>query len=173
MTEVYHKEEHEPSSTPAANPAFFEAPITTILASYDPVYAHTISSHHLMDAYHTLLFRLKIAAPSLSAHGPAHPPLQAWASNSTTLARCIQRDIRRSIEDSIVLASQQPSNRDACSSELHPGMLRAARDATTLSQLAVRVVTMVFKFPVLQAQFLGKCFQPLEACMRVLIIFQS
>ncbi|KAJ2992149.1 hypothetical protein NUW54_g8003 [Trametes sanguinea] len=135
-------------------PTYFRSPVNTLVASLQETPSEPdITSHDVLDAYSTFILRISTVARSLLHCNDARS-LQCVRGSSTSLSRCIQRDIRLALADPLAVAKSQTS---ATSSWLEAGLsdeqIYSARTTSAVCQSAFNLLSNIFSFPALYSLF--------------------
>lgn len=140
------------TSTPDAHyqlsVTYFKSPLLTLLASLDDFTSDNTTPHDICDAYSTLYLRIRGISSSLLQSTANTPILKPISEYSSALARCLQRDIRRALDDPL---ASSPHVRDATG--LSEEAARFAHDMAMLSQYAIQVAAVICRFPALTSLF--------------------
>ena len=141
---------------------FLRSPILTLSGSLDSDAGGNISTHDLLDAYATLALRIRTICTPSTGDESTIPALRALKTHSFLLSCCVQRDIRRALEDPFGSPTSQSTNEHLFNPMIQPitqplrGLICAAQDSSALCQQAIQVVSLIFRFPALYSLFTGK-----------------
>ncbi|KAI0335777.1 hypothetical protein GY45DRAFT_1292253 [Cubamyces sp. BRFM 1775] len=147
-------------------PSYFSSPVDTLIASLDRTPVDEPTVHDLLDAYGTFSLRIKAVAVPLSQDTTPDDlhALRYIRHNSALLGRSIQRDIRRALFDPLPDTSNV-ANLDMLTDTSFPDFtasderLFAAKHISMLCQLALQLVSNIFRLPVLHRLFPNPALQ--------------
>ncbi len=146
------------SPTTAAPVTYFRSPLLTLVSSIEH---NDVPVPDILDAYSILTLRIQSLASSLGLNASNLPALGLISQLSEPLARRLQHDIRRALDDPSTLfpATFPMIARGVMaplSTDLHRDAVHAAREASLMTQYALRIVATVFRFPRLGSLFSGE-----------------
>ncbi|CAL1712298.1 unnamed protein product [Somion occarium] len=139
---------------PLSLSTYFRSPVCTLVASLEDEYHEVVSFHDVCQAYDLLCLRIQRIAEALLTHvNPVPPVLTCLQKYSSSIARCLRRDINcaftypltdpprpnRQIPDSVPLLFHNPPDDE----------VKVAEDASAICQHAIRLASIMFKFPAL------------------------
>ncbi|KAI0632232.1 hypothetical protein C8Q77DRAFT_1197483 [Trametes polyzona] len=136
---------------------YFRSPINVLIASLEADTSADHTLHDVLDAYATFSLRIK-AVSSLLSQAKDYVALRYLKSNVTSLARCIQRDLRRALREPFTSDSHTKGVGTASSTVFPtPGSSSAAvntiRDIAAICHHALQLLSDIFHFPGLFSLF--------------------
>ncbi len=146
------------SPTTPAPVTYFRSPLLTLVSSIEH---NDVPVPDILDAYSILTLRIQSLASSLVLNASNLPALGFFAQTSEPLARRLQHDIRRALDDPFTLspAISPMIARGVMAplpTDLQRDAVHAAREASLMTQYALRIVATVFRFPRLGSLFSGE-----------------
>ncbi|TFK93094.1 hypothetical protein K466DRAFT_538625 [Polyporus arcularius HHB13444] len=134
---------------------YFRSPLLTLVASIEH---NDVPVPDILDAYSILTLRMQSLATSLELNASNLPALGYIAQSSEPLARRLQHDIRRALDDPFTLSpATSPmiahGSMAPLPTDLQRDAVHAARDASLMTQYALCIVATVFRFPRLGSLF--------------------
>lgn len=138
--------------TPMDHPEFLTSPIHTILCSTDARTSEALSAHDMLDAYTTLLVRLRSSINALSAPAGKLRALDALRASASILAAALCRDIAR--------ANAVPQNIEKTLAlgwrfGLSDCQRRFAVESISVCHLAIQLSSLIFRLPTISSCFPG------------------
>ncbi|CDO69848.1 hypothetical protein BN946_scf184884.g7 [Trametes cinnabarina] len=149
---------------------YFKSPVNTLVASLQQT-SEDITVHDLLDAYSTICLRVSTVEHALLPPNDA-PALQYVRSNSLSLGRCMQRDIRLALLDPLRVAKTE-----SLASVSWPAIgiseeqFCAARITAMLCHSALNLVSAIFRSAAMHRLFSHNVLQHLLD--DVLVVAQS
>lgn len=131
------------------HPDYILSPISTLV--YSTEHPTTLTAHDILDAYSTLYTRLRLCCEMLSQPQATISQLQAFEAlkaAATPMCTALLRDMQR--EDFRSFPSVSNNGKITAT-----GLRRLAVDSASVSNRALQICSMLFRFPVLSACFPG------------------
>ncbi|KAI0754826.1 hypothetical protein C8Q80DRAFT_1247683, partial [Daedaleopsis nitida] len=135
---------------------YLRSPLLTLMYSLQDDATDDMALYDILDAYSTLLIRIRTITPSLVTPNTLNNPQLALLSDSSEyLARCLQRDIRR-VLDRPLRSGSQSYYLGVVTVSLEEFDEDAAHHATIVSmvcQHAIQIAAVVFRLSYLHSPF--------------------
>ncbi|KAH9028344.1 hypothetical protein EDB85DRAFT_2256384 [Lactarius pseudohatsudake] len=133
---------------PLEHPDYFLGPVETIACSLSALSSGRLSLHDITEAYHTLSMRIRRSSSTLTVRTKSFPALEPLRRKGADVAAALRRDISWAV-----------------------ARFRAAPDLSTLCHYALRLLSEIFRLPVLSVglfmlQHLGSLLEDVISIVR-------
>ncbi|KAH9080203.1 hypothetical protein EDB83DRAFT_2337759 [Lactarius deliciosus] len=146
---------------PLEHPDYFLGPVETIACSLSALSSGRLSLHDITEAYHTLSMRIRRSSSILTVRTKSFPALEPLKRKGADVAAALRRDI------SWALHGSAPRTPSSLSDPTDEGV---TADLSTLCHYALRLLSEIFRLPVLSsvfsAQHLGSLLEDVICIVR-------
>ncbi|KAH8994356.1 hypothetical protein EDB86DRAFT_3078209 [Lactarius hatsudake] len=158
---------------PLEHSDYFLGPVETIACSLSALSSGRLSLHDITEAYHTLSMRIRRSSSTLTVRTRSFPALEPLKRKGADVAAALRRDISWALHDSAPRASEDSSSSlsdEGVSWEPTAYNKTRAADLSTLCHYALRLLSEIFRLPVLSsvfsAQHLGSLLEDVISIVR-------
>ncbi|KAH9168458.1 hypothetical protein EDB89DRAFT_1583918 [Lactarius sanguifluus] len=144
---------------PLEHPDYFLGPVETIACSLSALSSGRLSLHDITEAYHTLSMRIRRSSITLTVQTKSFPALEPLKRKGADVAAALRRDISWALHGSAPRTSEDSSSSlfdptdEGVSWEPTAYNKTRAADLSTLCHYALRLLSEIFRLPVLSSVF--------------------